>query len=178
MWAPWRVELFQAPKAKGCIFCRFPKQDRDRENLILHRGERCFLILNRYPYTGGHLMVIPYEHTDDVGEMTPLASEMFALANRSIEALRAVMKPQGFNLGINIGQPAGAGIPGHGHLHVVPRWAGDHNFMAVLADRRVINEGLEETWERLKPHFPDGTAPSRGRGAGRPREAGPAKRKR
>lgn len=153
LWAPWRTALFQKPKAKGCIFCLFPKQKKDRKNLILHRGERSFVILNRYPYTGGHLMVIPYEHTDDVGGMAEIAAEMFALAQTSIDALRKVMRPDGFNLGMNLGRVAGAGVPGHGHLHVVPRWNGDNNFMPVLADRRVMNEALDETWERLSPHY-------------------------
>lgn len=155
IWAPWRTELFQQPKEDGCIFCKFPGEPpaQDEKNLLVHRGDRCFVILNRFPYTAGHLMVIPYEHTDDVSRMAVVASEMFGLAQRSMDALVAVMKPEGFNLGMNLGKVAGAGIPGHGHLHVVPRWNGDNNFMAVLADRRVINEGIEETWRRLKPRF-------------------------
>lgn len=155
LWAPWRTELFQQPKEEGCIFCKFPAEPaaNDERNLLVHRGSSCFVILNRYPYTAGHLMVIPFEHTDDVGKMGAIAPEMFALAQRSMDALVAVMKPEGFNLGMNLGRVAGAGIPGHGHFHVVPRWNGDNNFMPVLADRRVVNEGIAETWRRLKPRF-------------------------
>ena len=155
LWAPWRVELFQQPKEEGCIFCKFPAEPpaNDEKNLIVHRGPKSFVILNRYPYTAGHLMVIPYEHTDDVAAMAPLATELFALANQSMAALRTVMRPDGFNLGMNLGRCAGAGIPGHGHLHVVPRWNGDNNFMPVLADQRVISEGLAEVWKRVRPHF-------------------------
>lgn len=155
LWAPWRAALFTEPKTEGCIFCRFPAEApaADEKNLILHRGKSSFVILNKYPYSAGHLMVIPFAHTDDLSAMAPLATEMFELGARSTAALRAVMKPDGFNLGMNLGRDAGAGIPGHGHLHVVPRWAGDNNFMPVLADRRVISEGLHESWVRLKPHF-------------------------
>ena len=155
LWAPWRSELFQQPKEEGCIFCKLPAEGaaHDEKNLIVHREARCFVILNRFPYSAGHLMVIPFEHTDDVGAMAGLAAEMFSLADRSMKALVRVMGPEGFNLGMNLGRVAGAGVPGHGHLHVVPRWNGDNNFMPVLADRRVINEGIAETWRRLKPAF-------------------------
>ena len=153
IWAPWRSELFQQPKESGCIFCRFPAEGAaaDEKNLILARGQKAFVILNRYPYAAGHLMVIPYEHTDAVGALAPVAGELFALAQRSMDALTAVMRPDGFNLGMNLGKSAGAGIEGHGHLHVVPRWTGDNNFMPVLADKRVIPESLAETWRRLRP---------------------------
>jgi len=155
LWAPWRTELFQQPKPKGCIFCLLPGEGpaADQKNLILHRGEKAYLILNRYPYAAGHLMVVPFAHTDDVAALAPLAAELFALAARSMDALKKVMGPDGFNVGINLGKSAGAGIEGHGHLHVVPRWSGDNNFMPVLADRRVIPEALQETLSRLKPHF-------------------------
>lgn len=155
LWAPWRTELFQQPKEEGCLFCRLPAEGpgNDERNLIVHRGEGCFVILNRFPYTAGHLMVVPYAHTDELGAMAEAAPEMFALADRAAKALTSVMAPEGFNLGMNLGRVAGAGIPGHGHLHLVPRWNGDHNFMPVLADRRVINEGLAETWRRLRPLF-------------------------
>lgn len=155
LWAPWRAELFQQPKEDGCVFCKLPAEGvaSDEKNLILLRGASCFVILNKYPYSAGHLMVIPFEHTDDMTKMAATAQEMFAHADRSMAALRAVMGPEGFNLGMNLGKVAGAGVPGHGHLHVVPRWNGDNNFMAVLADRRVISEGLAEAWRRLRPHF-------------------------
>lgn len=155
LWAPWRAALFAEPNSEGCIFCNFPAEGlaEDEKNLILHRGKSCFVILNKYPYSAGHLMVIPFAHTDDLSAMAPLAREMFEFGARATAALRAVMKPDGFNLGMNLGRVAGAGIPGHGHLHVVPRWTGDNNFMPVLAERRVISEGLHESWVRLKPHF-------------------------
>jgi ATP adenylyltransferase len=158
LWAPWRAALFAEPDAEGCIFCRFPTEDptRDEQNLILHRGQSCFVILNKYPYCAGHLMVIPLAHLDDPARMAPLAAEMFTLASQAMEALKRVMAPDGFNLGMNLGRAAGAGIPGHGHLHVVPRWVGDNNFMPVLAERRIISEGLAEAWTRLKPHFQAG----------------------
>lgn len=158
LWAPWRAELFEqtGEKPSGCVFCTLPAEGSasDEKNLIVHRGAACFVILNKYPYTAGHLMVIPFEHTDDVAKMASVAKECFELADRSIAALKAVMGAEGFNLGMNLGKVAGAGVPGHGHLHVVPRWNGDHNFMPVLADRRVINEGNAEVWRRLRPHFP------------------------
>lgn len=155
LWAPWRTELFQAAKPKGCIFCSFPAEGpaSDEKNLILARGKDCFTILNRYPYAAGHLMVIPFRHTDSIGEMSGLAAEMFQAAQRSMDALSKVMGPDGFNLGMNLGKAAGAGVEGHGHLHVVPRWNGDNNFMPVLADKRVVPEALQETWKRLKPYL-------------------------
>ncbi len=164
IWAPWRAELFETPKKKakkkakekrGCVFCRIlsePKKN-DRKNLIVHRDRTCFVILNRYPYTGGHLMVIPYEHTDDARRFAEVGTEVFGLAAHAMDVLRTEMKCEGFNLGMNVGRVAGAGVPGHGHLHVVPRWNGDSNFMAVLAERRVINEGLDAAWKRLAPRF-------------------------
>jgi len=155
LWAPWRAELFSEPATDGCIFCRFPAEPpaNDEKNLIVHRGASCFVILNKYPYTAGHLMVIPFAHVDDLQKMSAVAAEMFELSAKATEALKKVMRPDGFNLGMNLGRAAGAGIPGHGHLHVVPRWVGDNNFMPVLTDRRVISEGLREAWTRLKPHF-------------------------
>lgn len=155
LWAPWRAELFTQPKEEGCLFCKLPAEGtaNDEKNLIVHRGAACFVILNKYPYTAGHLMVIPFAHGDDLKDMTAVATELFALAERSTIALKKVMGPEGFNLGMNLGKVAGAGIPGHGHLHVVPRWSGDNNFVAVVADQRVISEGIAETWRRLKPHF-------------------------
>lgn len=157
LWAPWRTELFQQPKEEGCIFCKLPAEGaaNDEKNLIVHRGPRCFVILNKFPYAAGHLMVMPYEHTDDLERLRSTAEELFALSAKCTAALTKVMGPEGFNLGMNLGKVAGAGVPGHGHLHVVPRWNGDNNFMPILADRRVINEGLAETWRRLRPHFSD-----------------------
>lgn len=155
LWAPWRAALFSDPKQEGCIFCRFPAEGpaNDEKNLIVHRGKTCFVILNKFPYTAGHLMIIPYAHTDDLHALAPHAAEMFELAAKASTALSDVMHPDGFNIGMNLGKAAGAGIPGHGHLHLVPRWSGDNNFMPVLAERRIISEGLHEAWARLRPHF-------------------------
>jgi len=151
--APWRMEYItnaDGPK-DGCVFCTKPTQENDRENGILYRGSRAYIILNAYPYNSGHLMVIPYLHT---AEFTALdaetLAEMMALAQLAQAALTQVMHPQGYNLGMNLGQSAGAGIAEHLHLHVVPRWTGDTNFMPVLGNTRVLPESLERTWERVK----------------------------
>jgi ATP adenylyltransferase len=159
IWAPWRAELFEpkptTKRRKGCVFCSILREPakNDRRNLVLHRDERCFVILNRYPYTGGHLMVMPYEHTDDPWQLAGAGQELLGLAAKAMDALRVEMKCEGFNVGMNLGKVAGAGVPGHGHLHVVPRWNGDANFMAVVAERRIINEGLLASWKRLAPYF-------------------------
>jgi ATP adenylyltransferase len=150
------MEFIRAPKADGCIFCDFPAQDvaNDRQNLIVHRSARSFTILNRFPYNAGHLMVIPRAHVADFArlgreEMLDLHEEL----GRAVQVLRRVANPEGLNVGMNLGKPAGAGIADHMHYHVVPRWAGDNNFMPVLADVRVIVEHLDETWERIQAGF-------------------------
>ncbi|HOF87965.1 MAG TPA: HIT domain-containing protein [Armatimonadota bacterium] len=150
--APWRMAYIAGAgkPTGGCIFCDKPKEDRDRENGIIHRGERTFIILNAYPYNNGHLMVVPYRHTHELGELDPATQqEMLAMAALAIEALRKVICPDGFNLGANLGRVAGAGIAVHLHLHVVPRWDGDTNFMLVVSNTRVLPESLEITWEKL-----------------------------
>jgi ATP adenylyltransferase len=150
LWAPWRLEYVQhADEQDGCVFCRAAAGD-DETGLVVHRGERAFALLNRFPYSSGHLMVAPYRHgagfdSLDDGE----ALEVHRLSVRAIEALRAVYVPDGFNVGWNLGRIAGAGIVDHGHVHVVPRWSGDTNFMPVLADVRVIPEHLAESRRRL-----------------------------
>lgn len=139
-----------APPA-GCLFCELPKQTNDAENLLLRRGERCFSLLNLYPYNSGHAMVAPYQHTADFeGLDLEIAADVFAEAQRLIAALRTEYGPHGFNLGLNLGQAAGAGIPDHLHLHVVPRWSGDANFMPLLADTKVLPESLQQTYARLR----------------------------
>jgi ATP adenylyltransferase len=139
----------------GCIFCDKPAEDRDAENLIVVRGERAYVLLNLYPYNNGHFMVVPYPHVPspeqlDAGTLT----DMMLLLNRGLAALRALYNPQAFNVGMNIGLAGGAGIAEHVHLHVVPRWAGDTNFMTVTAGTRVIPEDLRETWQRLRAAWP------------------------
>lgn len=154
LWAPWRMEFVGREQPKGCIFCLFPAEARDRENLILGRSERSFAILNRFPYNSGHLMVIPRRHT---GDFTALDEEelvdLHRLLQASVTILREAYRPDGFNIGMNVGSVAGAGIPGHLHYHVVPRWGADTNFMPVLADTKVMIEHLESSWARLRPRF-------------------------
>jgi len=135
----------------GCIFCSLPKQKDDRENLIIFRGKRAFVIVNRYPYTSGHLMVVPLAHKPDFEQLNPkIRAEMMELATRCMRILRKVYNPQAFNLGANVGEVAGAGIPDHVHIHIVPRWAGDTNFMSTVGEVRVLPETLEETYRRIR----------------------------
>ncbi len=152
LWAPWRMQYIeQGDKTQGCIFCLLPPQEKDRENLILHRGETGFVMLNSFPYNSGHLMVAPYKH---VADMYDLADdellEVNHLVRYGIRLLTAAMQPDGFNLGVNLGRTAGAGIVDHIHWHIVPRWNGDTNFMPVIADTRVLPEGLQATYDKLR----------------------------
>lgn len=154
LWAPWRIEYITNPKEKDCFFCKYPKENNDKKRLIISRGKSAFVIMNFYPYTNGHLMVAPYEHTSefsDLGNDTKL--EMINLVEGSIRVLKKVMNPQGFNIGLNLGEVSGAGIKDHLHFHIVPRWSGDTNFMPVIAHTKVIVEGLQETWEKLRSEF-------------------------
>jgi ATP adenylyltransferase len=152
--APWRMEYIeQAEKAEACIFCAKPCEEEtcDNKNYIVHRGEHCFIILNAYPYNSGHLMVIPYQHAADLSALPPeTCLEMMRLAAIAMEALKRIMSPDGFNLGMNLGRAGGAGISEHMHLHVVPRWVGDTNFMTTVAQARVLPESLERTWEKVR----------------------------
>lgn len=152
IWTPWRYEYVNSvDDREGCIFCDKSKAENDRENLVVFRGERCFAILNLFPYTTGHIMIAPYEHTDTIEELDPEAlTEMMVVAQRSMSAIRDAFGPEGFNLGINISRVAGAGIKDHVHLHLVPRWAGDNNFMAVIAETRVLPRTLDDVWLALK----------------------------
>ena len=155
LWAPWRMEYIEnADKDEGCIFCDKPKENRDKENLIIHRGEMGFVMMNKYPYNSGHVMIVPYQHT---GEFSSLSREekmeLFNLLISSKDALTEIMKPQGFNIGMNLGRIAGAGIVDHLHFHIVPRWSGDTNFMPIISHTKVVSEGLKQTWEKLKQAF-------------------------
>jgi ATP adenylyltransferase len=155
LWAPWRMPYIEDDTDDGeCIFCQLLSQEDGPGNLILHRGEHSFVILNRYPYTNGHLMVVPFAHQDTI-EVLPAdtLTELMQLSSRAIATLRQVYQPDAFNLGINIGTPAGAGIEDHVHIHVVPRWQGDTNFMATTAKTRVLPEALEVTYRRLKDEW-------------------------
>jgi ATP adenylyltransferase len=155
LWAPWRLEYIQqADELDGCVFCR-AAAGPDAELLVVHRGERAFVLLNKFPYASGHLMVAPYRHANDFGRLDDgEALETHRLAADGIAALAEVFSPQGYNLGWNLGREAGAGIVEHVHLHVVPRWSGDTNFMPVLADVKVLPEHLAETRTKLAAAWP------------------------
>jgi ATP adenylyltransferase len=157
IWAPWRLPYVKdaaKDKEDECIFCTKPAEDDDHANFIVHRGERCFVILNTFPYTNGHLMVAPYEHTPALQDLdADTVAETMALAQSAMRGLEAVYEPHGYNVGFNQGRIAGAGYEGHIHMHVVPRWGGDTNFMPVLADTRVMPQTLEQSYEALKGSF-------------------------
>jgi ATP adenylyltransferase len=151
LWAPWRIDYILSKKPEGCIFCDKPAEKKDEENLILFRGRHCFVMLNAFPYNNGHMMVVPYRHTASLsGWEAEEQQEMMQLAGMCVDLLKRTMRPDGFNLGINMGLVGGAGIADHLHLHIVPRWNGDTNFMPVLSDTRVISEGLAATYGKLK----------------------------
>jgi len=153
LWAPWRMTYIRGQsKEKGCIFCNRLKKSKksDHKNLVLFRGKRAFVILNRFPYTSGHLMVAPIQHVAKIEELDSQTScEIFELIQRSIVALKKAFSPSGFNVGANLGECAGAGIKDHLHFHIVPRWAGDTNFMPVIGDIRVVSQDLKETYNEL-----------------------------
>ena len=158
IWSPWRMAYIQAAKERGdeagCIFCDLPAEGDDERAKILVRGEFAFVILNSFPYNPGHLMVAPFRHVGDFAALEPdELAEVDALIARSIRVLEAEMEPHGFNLGMNLGRVAGAGIPDHLHWHVVPRWNGDTNFMPIVGQTRVLPELLEESFARLRPRF-------------------------
>jgi ATP adenylyltransferase len=154
IWAPWRLAYIKGEKEGGCIFCTRLGRNEDENDFILHRGQHAFVILNLFPYTNGHLMIVPYEHTSELEALPDeTLGEMNVLLKRSIGALKAAFRPQGFNIGWNIGRCAGAGVAEHVHEHVVPRWEGDTNFMPVLAHTSVMPELLSETWKALKASF-------------------------
>ena len=147
MWTPWRMAYIRREKRPGCIFCEMLEAKDDRGQLILHRSELSFLVLNKYPYNNGHLMAVPYRHVDTLEALTiEEAADMMGLVALGIRALRRSANPEGFNVGVNIGKIAGAGVIDHVHAHVVPRWGGDTNFMPVLADVRLIPQDLNETY--------------------------------
>lgn len=151
MFAPWRMEYLVCEKQEGCVFCKCSTRCDD---YIVFEGKTCFVMLNRYPYVNGHLMIIPERHLDDISELTmEERSEIFALLDTSVKVLRDAMKPNGFNVGMNLGKAAGAGIAEHVHVHVIPRWEGDTNFMSAVGHVRVVPEDLATTAEKLAPLF-------------------------
>ncbi len=152
LWTPWRFNyVTKAGAPVGCVFCGASAATDDREALIVHRAAYNFVILNRFPYTNGHVMVVPYLHVSTLQDLPePALLEMIRLAQEAEKHLRAIYRPDGVNLGMNIGQSAGAGIASHIHMHILPRWTGDTNFMTVTGETRVLPETLEATWERLR----------------------------
>jgi ATP adenylyltransferase len=154
IWAPWRMDYIKGEKSQDCIFCSKPAADDDEENLIVHRADRCFVMLNAFPYTNGHLMVAPYEHVGGVEHLeAETLAEIGEWVQRGVRALEVAYRPEGYNIGINQGRVAGAGVEDHIHMHVVPRWGGDTNFMPVLGDTRVMPQTLEESFAALKDAF-------------------------
>jgi ATP adenylyltransferase len=155
LWTPWRYAYIATAgkhdgRPDGCIFCELPKLP-DADAMIVHLGEHCFVILNSFPYTSGHVMVVPFAHVDELQKLPEAAAqEMMALSQKMEGVLRQVYTPDGINLGMNVGRAAGAGVAGHIHMHVLPRWFGDTNFMTVTGESRVLPESLEQTYERLK----------------------------
>ncbi len=149
LWAPWRIEYITGEKDNGCIFCNKPKEGNDKENPILFKGETSFIIMNRYPYSNGHLMAVPYRHTNNMSELNgDERLELMNLTTKCIEILD-IMNPDGFNVGMNLGTAGGAGIDDHLHFHIVPRWNGDTNFMPLIGDVKVMPEYLKDTYKTL-----------------------------
>jgi ATP adenylyltransferase len=154
LWTPWRYAYVTgADQNSGCIFCNAPKES-DQQARIVHRGAHCYIILNTYPYTNGHVMIVPYEHLDELQKLpTDAAQEMMVLTQKMETVLRSLYRPDGINLGMNIGKAAGAGVAGHIHMHILPRWVADANFVSVIGETRVLPESLEVTWERIRNAF-------------------------
>jgi len=154
IWAPWRIEYILSDKESGCFLCKMFGEDNDRDNLLLKRGKTCAVVMNRYPYTSAHLMVTPYRHLEHLKDLTSEERmEMMDLSIEAVEILKAELKPDGLNLGYNLGAAAGAGLKDHIHQHIVPRWTGDTSFMPVLADTRIMPQALMEQYDVLFPLF-------------------------
>jgi ATP adenylyltransferase len=158
IWAPWRLQYVEnADDPGGCFLCEYPAEGRDAERLIVARGRHAFAVLNAYPYSNGHLMVAPYEHTADLDALdAETILDVWRLVTGCVRALGQAYQPDGYNIGVNLGRVAGAGLKDHVHVHIVPRWNGDTNFMAVLADTRVLPASLRATYDRVKEHLRDG----------------------
>jgi ATP adenylyltransferase len=152
LWTPWRYAyVTNAEKTTGCIFCDLPKVGNDEKARIAYRGQHCYIVLNTFPYTPGHVMIVPYAHLDELRKMPPQAAqEMMGLSQRIEGVLRDLYKPDGVNLGMNIGKAAGAGVAGHIHMHALPRWVADANFVSVIGETRMLPETLDVTWKKLK----------------------------
>ena len=158
LWAPWRMayimEAKEGEESDSCIFCEKPQQQKDEENLIVFRSAECYVMLNKFPYNNGHLMIIPYIHEADLPKVSDdILLDMQRVLNKSIRAVSKTMEPHGMNIGLNLGRTAGAGIVDHLHYHLVPRWNGDTNFMPVISGTKVISEALADTWSKLRNEF-------------------------
>jgi len=158
LWSPWRAKYIASgvdSEAQGCVFCRMAAEpEHDETNFVLHRAQHTFIVLNLYPYISGHLMIVPYLHTSEFDSVPKeITDELMDLAKRAQAALREVYSPRGFNLGMNLGAAAGAGIVDHMHIHLLPRWGGDTNFMTTVAETRVLPEDLETTYTKLRSRF-------------------------
>jgi ATP adenylyltransferase len=154
IWSPWRVQYIHNPTPVGCIFCDKPKESRDPQNLILFRGSYNFVILNAFPYNPGHLMVVPYRHIGKLEDMrVEERNEHYQIVSQAVGVLRSETKTADFNIGMNLGRVAGAGIADHVHTHVVPRWNGDSNFMPVIGETRIISDSMENIYNRLNGKF-------------------------
>jgi ATP adenylyltransferase len=155
LFTPWRYAFVTSgDKAASCVFCEVSRAHDDEKNLIVHRDKHCFVILNAYPYTSGHVMVVPYQHVDQLQLLPePAAQEMMSLMRRLEGILRELYHPEGLNLGMNLGKAAGAGIAGHIHMHVLPRWVADANFISVIGETRVLPEDLATTYKRIRAKF-------------------------
>jgi ATP adenylyltransferase len=152
LWTPWRYAYVAGiDKTPGCVFCDLPKAGDDAKTHIVHRGQHCYVVLNRYPYTPGHLMVVPFAHLGELQALSVVAAyEMMEITRKMEGTLRHLYKPDGLNLGMNIGKAAGAGVAGHIHMHILPRWFADSNFVSVVGETRVLPESLEETYQRIR----------------------------
>lgn len=159
LFSPWRSEYIESfkksKKTQGCLFCSIAQNERDdKKNLVVYRGKYCFVVMNKFPYNSGHLMVVPYKHTGKLGNLSSeVFSEVMKLTTQCSEALIQLYKPQGFNFGANIGRVAGAGIEKHIHFHLVPRWNGDVNFMPILSDVRIVSQSLQKMAEEIRKHL-------------------------
>jgi ATP adenylyltransferase len=154
LWTPWRYAYVSgAAPVTGCIFCNAPKETDEKAHIV-YRGALCYIILNTFPYTSGHAMIVPYAHLDELSKLpSEAAQEMMTLTQRMEVVLRNLYRPDGINLGMNLGKAAGAGVAGHVHMHILPRWVADANFVSVIGETRVLPEALEVTWERVRSHL-------------------------
>lgn len=180
LWTPWRYAYIT--EAKGdprCVFCDKQNEKDDRTSWIVHRGKHCYICLNAFPYTSGHVMVIPYQHQDQLQKLpTEAAQEMMTFCQRTETALRNLYHPDGINLGMNLGAAAGAGVAGHLHMHVLPRWVADANFMTVIGETRILPETLETTWQRMREEFGRETKGSKSRADAAPATARASRKQR